>query len=139
MLRFLLDTDHLTLFEYGHPALLQKIISQAIGAVGISPISVEEALRGRLALLAKAKTGQERVLRYTRLADTVQMLGQFPLAAYDDKAEAEYQHLRSLKLKIGTQDLKIAAVTRSHSLTLLTRNRQDFATVPELLVEDWIQ
>ncbi len=56
---------------------------------------------------------------------------------FDDRAASEFQRLRSLKIRIGTMDLKIAAIAFSHNATLLTRNLVDFQQVPGLKVEDW--
>ena len=40
--------------------------------------------------------------------------------------------------RIGTLDLKIAAIAISHDALLLTRNLVDFAKVPGLRVENWL-
>src|SRR4051812_48259626 len=56
MLRFLFDTDHLTLFEQGHAALGTRLAQEPAGSVGVSVVTMEESLRGRLAHLARAKT-----------------------------------------------------------------------------------
>ena len=42
--------------------------------------------------------------------------------------------LAKRRIRIGTQDLKIAAVTLAHDATLLTRNTGDFAEVPGIEV-----
>ena len=41
------------------------------------------------------------------------------------------------KIRVGTMDLKIAAITLALNATLLTRNMVDFGKVPDLRVEDW--
>jgi len=38
---------------------------------------------------------------------------------------------------LGTQDLKIAAITLANNATLLTRNRRDFEKTLALLLDDW--
>jgi tRNA(fMet)-specific endonuclease VapC len=45
---------------------------------------------------------------------------------------------RSQGIRIGTLDLKIAAITIAHDATLLTRNTVDFAKVPGLRFENWL-
>ena len=42
-----------------------------------------------------------------------------------------------MKIRIGTHDLKIAAITLVHDATLLSGNLRDFKKVPGLKVEDW--
>jgi tRNA(fMet)-specific endonuclease VapC len=57
MLRFLFDTDHLTLYDHGHPAVVQKYDAQPAGAVGVSAVTVQESLRGRRAAVARHTSG----------------------------------------------------------------------------------
>jgi tRNA(fMet)-specific endonuclease VapC len=135
MLRFLFDTDHLTLFEQGHAPLGTRLAKQPAGAVGVSVVTVEESLRGRLAHLARAKTGPDRIHRYGWLAASVRLFQQFPVVPFDQTAETRFQSLRSLR--VGAQDLKIAAVALTHYLILLTRNQRDFGQVPGLVLDDW--
>lgn len=137
MLQYVLDTDHLTLFEHGHAALVARVTAEPVGTVGVTAVTVEEALRGRLAHLARARDVAERIRRYQQMLETVQMLQCFPVASFGQAAEDRFQQLVPLRLRIGTQDLKIAAVVLSRGLTLLTRNRSDFARVPGLNLDDW--
>jgi tRNA(fMet)-specific endonuclease VapC len=133
MLRFIFDTDHLTLFEQGHGPLRQRLTQVPPDAVGVSVITVEESLRGRLGHVARAKNGPERIRRYANLASSVQLFQQFSVLPFNQAAEDWFQQ----SLRIGTQDLKIASVALAHGVTLLTRNRQDFAQVPGLPLDDW--
>ena len=45
--------------------------------------------------------------------------------------------LRRSRVRIGSMDLKIAAIAVSRKATLLSRNRADVHQVPGLQVEDW--
>jgi tRNA(fMet)-specific endonuclease VapC len=134
MLRYLLDTDSLTLFRHGH-AVVVRHLTLHTGEVAISVVSIEETLRGRLAKLARASDGPTRIREYAVLAKTIQFFTQVPIVAYDQPAEHRFQQLRSLR--VGTQDLKIASIALENQLIPVTRNRRDFARVPGLVLEDW--
>jgi tRNA(fMet)-specific endonuclease VapC len=43
---FLLDTDHLTLYQMGHPQILQNVARHLTDQLAISVITVEEQLTG---------------------------------------------------------------------------------------------
>ena len=45
--------------------------------------------------------------------------------------------LRKQGVRIGTQDLRIAAMAVVHDTTLVTRNARDVAQAPDLVIEDW--
>jgi tRNA(fMet)-specific endonuclease VapC len=135
MLQYLLDSDHLTLYEHGHALVTRRVRSRPPGEVGITVVTVEEALRGRLAKVARAADGPSRIHQYDLLEKTIQFITQFQVASYDQRAEDEFQQLRSIR--IGTQDLKIVSIARANGVTLVTRNRRDFGRVPGLTLEDW--
>src|SRR5579884_1459197 len=107
MLRFLLDTDHLTLFEQEHPQLVQRIGAVAVGEVAVSSVTVEESLRGRVAYLARPLGGPERVRGYALLMNSVRLFSQLPVVLFDDPCEACFQQLRAQRIRVGSQDLRI--------------------------------
>ena len=49
-----------------------------------------------------------------------------------------FENLKRQRLRCGTMDLKIAAICLVHDGLLLTRNLSDFAKVPGLRVENWL-
>ena len=65
---------------------------------------------------------------------TVQQWVEVP---YNQAAEDQFQDLLTLRLRIGTQDLRIAAIALVNKLIVLTRNSRDFGRVPGLVTEDW--
>ncbi|MBE9102468.1 type II toxin-antitoxin system VapC family toxin [filamentous cyanobacterium LEGE 07170] len=105
--------------------------------IAITVISVEELVRGRLAQIRKAIKPQERVYAYYWFERTLEFLRDFTILGYDAQAEAQFQSFLTQKIRIGTQDLKIAAITLSQRATLITRNRKDFERVVSLSLEDW--
>lgn len=100
-------------------------------------MKVEECLRGRLAALSRHQDCPQHVLAFSRLLATLELFQQFPLVTFDQACENEYQQLRKLRLRVGSQDLRIAATARVHGLVVLTRNQRDFVQIPGLVVEDW--
>ena len=54
-----------------------------------------------------------------------------------EEEEAQFDRLRAQKLRLGTNDLAIAAVTLSVDAILVTRNTVDFQRFPNLRFEDW--
>ena len=61
------------------------------------------------------------------------------LLDYDTKAADQLEKLQQARVRIGTMDLKIAAICLANNATLLPRNSKDFGQVPGLIVEDWSQ
>jgi len=61
------------------------------------------------------------------------------LLDFDERAAAEFQRLRKLYPRIGSMDLKIAAIVLVQGATLLTRNLADFGKINGLAVEDWTE
>jgi tRNA(fMet)-specific endonuclease VapC len=136
-----LDTDHVSVLEHetSEPAkkLQERLQALPLAEVTTSVISFEEQVRGWFSLIARAKDGAERVHAYGRLKNTLDNYANLTVLAFDSACEALYQELRGQKLRIGAQDLKIAAISLRHDATLLTRNLSDFKKVPKLKAEDW--
>jgi tRNA(fMet)-specific endonuclease VapC len=137
MLQFVFDTDHLTLLGYGHPSITQHIATKSPGTLGFPVVAVEEYLRGRLAATAQAKTGADRILQYSLLQRSLTLIQSYALAPFDQVAEAQFQILCAMRLRIGTRDQKIAAIALATNATLVTRNKKDFSQIPGLVLEDW--
>ena len=134
---FVLDTDHLSLYQRGTEPVLSKLLSHAPDKLAITIVTVEEQLRGRLAHIRKANTLRQLTERYRWLGETVAHLSRLSMLYFDSTAAAVYEGLLLQKLRVGTQDLRIAAIVLSQGAVLLTRNSQDFSQVPRLQIDDW--
>jgi tRNA(fMet)-specific endonuclease VapC len=56
---------------------------------------------------------------------------------FDKQAMNEILDLQKRRTRIGTSDLRIAAIATANGVKLLCRNLRDFRQVPGLEVEDW--
>lgn len=72
-------------------------------------VTVEEMLRGRLAILSRRVSGASRVHAYAKLMETVRFCCSVPVTPFDDEAERRFETLRAGRVRIGSQDLRIAA------------------------------
>jgi tRNA(fMet)-specific endonuclease VapC len=136
-----LDTDHMSALEWGSGAAGQRLIARldklSEGEAATTIITFEEQLRGWLSVLSRSRSLNQQVGAYRRLKRLLDNYLKIAVLEFDAKAAAEFQRLRQLRLRIGTMDLKIAAIALVHEATLLSRNLSDFSRVPGLKVEDW--
>jgi tRNA(fMet)-specific endonuclease VapC len=138
MSRFLLDTDTITLIQYGHARLVKRLANYPSSDIAISALSIQEQMRGWLARLS-------RLSKPPQIADWYEFLAKrmFPvwqrheLSAFPESAISRFEHLKTLRLNIGLMDLRIAAVALDGGTTVVTRNLCDFTRVPGLVAEDW--
>jgi tRNA(fMet)-specific endonuclease VapC len=138
---YVFDTDHMTVLEWQQSAeyerLKENLIRTGVDPVITTVVSYEEQSRGWLAYVARARTELQTVEAYRKLSRHLQTYREIRVLEYDEQAATRFQKLRVLKLRIGTMDLRIAAITLAHDATLLSRNLKDFRQVPGLKVEDW--
>ena len=135
-----LDTDHMSLLEWGgegSAALRERLADVPSDQVATTIISYEEQIRGWMTYLARAKSMAQELEAYKRLRRHLENYRQIPVLDFDDVAADAFQQFRRAKIRIGTMDLKIAAIVLSLGATLLSRNMVDFGKIPGLKVEDW--
>lgn len=134
---YILDTDHISLLQRQHPYVVMNLNRIAIDQRAVTAISLAEQTQGRLASIHRAKTEAEASLAFRYLIQTVEFYRTLQVLPYDDDSVAEFARLRQQKIRIGTQDLRIAATALSNSVIVITRNTRDFGQVPGLTVMDW--
>jgi tRNA(fMet)-specific endonuclease VapC len=134
---YVFDTDHLSLYGRNHTKIIENILAAQV-QLTTTAINVEEQLRGRLAQIAEAKDGRTKSIAYRFLVDTVMLLSEFTVLQYDAKSDDIYQSLKAQRVRIGTQDLRIASIVLACDGVLLTRNLQDFEKVPGLKIQNWL-
>jgi tRNA(fMet)-specific endonuclease VapC len=134
---FLLDTDHLTLYQMGQPQLLQNIARHLTDQLSISVISVEEQLTGWQRALRQARDDARRELVYQRLAHTVEALAGWHVLPLSRAALGRHATMMRQRLNVGSNDLKIAATALEKNAVVVTRNLRDFGRVAGLQCQDW--
>lgn len=139
---YILDTDHISLLESASSSpeaqRLRFRINKLKGPERITTIiTFEEQVRGWMSFLAQARSLAQQVAAYGRLKGVLDRYLKITVLEFDVGAAAEFERLQRLRLRIGTMDLKIAAIALAHNATVLTRNLKDFSRVPDLRVEDW--
>jgi tRNA(fMet)-specific endonuclease VapC len=145
MTLWILDTDHVSLFQSGHPLITQKVRSIDPNAIAVTIVTVEEQMYGRLNRIRRAKSTEDlrlayfnlnRTLDYFETINVLDFVGEASLK--ENRAAADYyQEIIDKKIRVGTQDLKIAAITFSRQAIVVTRNYRDFGRIPQLQIEDW--
>ncbi len=137
---YLLDSDLLSLIDRGGAEGLRiqdRLQHLPDGQISLCIVTYEEQVRGWMAQIAKAHSVTAQKRWYAELDHLRDAYCNLPVLPFDDAAIAQFQGLWIQRLRIGTMDLKIAAIALANNATLLTRNISDFGKVPGLRVEDW--
>jgi tRNA(fMet)-specific endonuclease VapC len=137
-----LDTDHLSVLKY-HDSPLSLVLERKLVAarepIFTSIVSVEEQLRGWLSFIKSHSDPARLVVAYRELEVALHFTHGFRLAPFDTQSSEAFAALKRQRIRVGTQDLKIAAIVLSNDATLLSRNLNDFSKVPGLKVQNWLE
>lgn len=124
-LRYLLDTNIcIYILDAARPSLRVKLEQQPLGSLVTSTIVLAEILRGTDLTDRNALSRLDALLRIV------------PALPFDARAAEAYARL---PFRRGRFDRLIAAHALSLGLTVITANLDDFADVPGLAAEDWMQ
>ena len=136
----LLDTDHLTLTQRRgsqYVRLSERLSPLSPEQVATTVIRYEEQTRGWMAYMSRTRTVAEQIDAYGRLLQHIENFRRIKVVPFDSLAATYFQRLIKSRPRLGTMDLKIAAIALSLDATLLSRNLADFRRVAGLKVEDW--
>jgi tRNA(fMet)-specific endonuclease VapC len=137
----LLDTDHFSVIVDARHSLHSALTTRLHASKhrpALPVVSVEEQLRGWLAQLRRVSNPSKLIFPYDRLIRLLDVLGQWEITRWSEPAAEELDRLRRQRIRIGTQDLKIASIALANDALLLSANLHDFQQVPGLRVEDWL-
>jgi len=139
---YVLDTDHLTLLGHQNsreaPLVRRRIVDlPPADLVVTTVISFEEQMRGWMAAIRLANSFAAEVQIYERLLAHLTTFKKMVVLEFDEESAKQAEKLRAARLRLGSMDLKIAAIVLSRGAVLVTRNTIDFKKVPNLSIEDW--
>lgn len=100
MTRYVLDTDHLSLYRQNHSSIVERLRSAKVPLM-TTVVNLDEQLRGRLAQIAEAKDRVSLSNAYLWLSETVMMLSKFQLLSYNEEASEIYFLIRTSRLSFG--------------------------------------
>ena len=110
MIRYVLDTDHVTLHFRGHSQLGQKLALIPPDEIATTTITAEEQLRGRLAQMKKASTTEALPMAHRRFRQAIYDLAKLNILELDSAAitiESISDRLPVCKSKTGPSDIPI--------------------------------
>ena len=136
-----LDTDHVS--ALGVPSETGRRLLERIDASGdeiaTTIITVEEQLRGWLAEIHRLTDPHRQIAAYGRLQRRIDFFAAWTVLPWDTAAADRFVRFRREGTRIGSMDLKIACIAVASRATLLTGNTGDFAQVPGLRTENWLE
>jgi len=136
-IRYVLDTDTVTHQQLGQQFVVSKLQVVDRSTVATTIITMYEQLRGRLAAINRKQSDAQVQLAFRHLQATQQYYCTARVLSFTERATQIHQRLLTQKLRIGAQDLQIAAIVLAHNAVLVTANQRHFAQVPSLPIEDW--
>jgi tRNA(fMet)-specific endonuclease VapC len=134
---FILDTDHITLYQAAHPIVQRRVNALDDTQLFVTIVSYQEQTAGWLAQIERAQATPKVIRMYQWLQETLQYFAKQRVLPFDERAAQYVQQFQQQRIRVGTRDLRIAAIALANHCTVVTRNRRDFERVPGLLVEDW--
>jgi tRNA(fMet)-specific endonuclease VapC len=138
----LIDTNHLTVLRYpegwGHGTLVERMRRSPDQRFAVPVVVLEEQLRGWLAVIHQATDLDRQVEAYRRLAGLFEFFADWEIVCFDAAAVEVYQRLKRERTRVGTMDLRIAAITLANDALLLSADLSDFRRVPGLRLENWL-
>ena len=132
MLRYLLDTNIVIYVLKRRPIEVLSVFNQNASRMAISAITLSELYHG----------AEKSIKVSDNLAAIEDFCSRLDVLPYGSKAAQHYGAIRAglekLGQPIGVNDLHIAAHARSEGLVMVTNNVGEFARVPALQVENWV-
>ena len=140
-MKYLLDTDHISILQKQsgpeYVALIARLAQVRRADLAFCIVSFHEQVLGCNTYLAQAKTTADVERGYRMFHRVLSAFAAAQVLPFDSNAALVFDGLVGQRVRIGTMDLRIAAIALSQGLTVLTRNARDFGKVPGLVIDNW--
>jgi len=134
---FVLDTDHVSLLQRGHPTVAARVLATPPDELAVSVITFEEQLGAWYTQIRQARDPEKLARAYKDLFQILEDAKRLRILPFSRSAIDRYLELRRTHRRVGRMDLAIAAITIQAGAVLVTRNRVDFEPIEGLAIEDW--
>ncbi|KAF0249505.1 MAG: twitching motility protein PilT, partial [bacterium] len=84
---YVLDTDHLSLLQRGNEAIGIHLLRVSPTEIAITVVSLEEQLRGWLAVINKITTSEQCIRAYRQLKEITLAFSELSILDYNQKAD----------------------------------------------------
>ncbi len=139
---YLLDTDTVSFILSNHPLTVERLRLHQNHTV-VSIVTVHESFNGWVTRINSAKTIEEVIVLYARLAKVLALFKKIRILDFDDSAASQFRLLLQNDAKLNKnklqKDMRIAAIALANNAIVVTRNHRDFSQVPGLNSVDWTQ
>jgi tRNA(fMet)-specific endonuclease VapC len=126
----ILDTDHISVLQHAESEtaaeLRERLIHSPDADIATSAITLEEQSRSWLSLINRYVDPRRQVVYYDRFVASFRFFAKWRVVPFDNTAAIRFQELRSSRIRVGSTDLKIAAICLVNDATLLSRNLAGF-------------
>jgi len=139
---FLFDTNHISVWQRGEGAQYERLCAHLENITGdqifVCVVSFHEMVNGWNAYSVKKRSSESLVRTYFEFENILRDFSVMQLLSFDRKAAEVFDELNQQRLRVGSMDLRIAAIAIANQMTLTTQNTVDFERIPGLSIQDWL-
>src|SRR5688500_10171386 len=118
-IRYVLDTDTTSAIQRRQPEATRRFAGLDPTTVPSTVVSLYAQLRGRLAVVNRARDAAALQVAFALLMETHDYFREREVLPFDSVAADIVRSLSAQRLRIGTQDLWIAAITLANDAVLV--------------------
>ena len=130
-MKYVLDTNTLIYFLKGLGKVAGNLLAKSPGEIAIPAIVLYELEVG----VGKSQSPQKRI---AQLQELVSLINIIPVGYAEANCAAGIRiKLEKKGIPVGPYDVLIAASALANNRILVTHNKEEFATIEGLKIEDW--